>query len=77
MDALKNSQGDLRGSRLYFIRIDENDQLKEAGDPYCTICSKMALDAEIEGFTLLKFEGITVYKTEEYNDISFNFQQKS
>lgn len=39
-------------SSLFFIRLDENDQPKHSGKPYCSICSKMALDSEIRNFVL-------------------------
>ncbi|MBI2668675.1 hypothetical protein HYX14_02425 [Candidatus Woesearchaeota archaeon] len=59
------------GSRLYFIRLDEQGNAEHAGEPYCTICSKMSLDAGIAEFVLWHKEGITVYKTKEYNEKSF------
>ena len=76
MDALKMNPDKLKGSRLYFIRLDANDQKKESGDPYCTICSKMALDTGISEFVLWRKEGITVFDTKEYNDLSYNYKSK-
>ena len=73
MNAL-NYHGDLiKGSRLYFIRLDEEGNPKKSGKPYCTICSKMALDVGIAEFVLWHEEGITVYDTKEYNELSFQF----
>ena len=63
----------LPGSRLYFIRLDEKGEKTFAGKPYCTICSKMALDVGISEFTLWHEEGICVYGTEEYNKISVEY----
>lgn len=63
MDALRNYPNEIIGSRLYFIRLDPNGNKIKAGEPYCTICSKMALDVGIKG--------ICVYNTEEYNFLSF------
>jgi hypothetical protein len=76
VDALKNHSDKLIGSRLYFIRLDENDQISFAGKPYCTICSKMALDTGIKEFVLYHSEGICIYDTEEYNDLSFGYSDK-
>lgn len=45
----------------------------KAGKPYCTICSKMALDVGIAEFVLWHEEGITVYDTKEYNELSFQY----
>ena len=70
----KDPQGiTLLGSRLYFIRLDEKGEKTFAGRPYCTICSKMALDVGISEFTLWHEEGICVYGTEEYNKISVEY----
>ncbi len=70
----KDPQGTaLPGSRLYFIRLDEKGEKTFAGKPYCTICSKMALDTGISEFTLWHEGGICVYETEEYNRLSFEY----
>ena len=47
MDALRTHPDTIVGSRLYFIRLDEKGEMSHAGKPYCTICSKMALDVGI------------------------------
>lgn len=59
--------------RLYFVRLNDEGQIKPSGKPYCTICSKMALHSGIAEFTLVHKEGITVYNTKEYNDLSFQY----
>ena len=73
MDALRKKPEKLNGSRLYFIRLDENGKPSKAGEPYCTICSKMALDVGILEFVLWNDQGVCVYETKEYNELSFNF----
>lgn len=75
MDALKKNPSQLKGSRLYFIRLDENGNPQPAGKPYCTYCSKLALDAGVAEFVLWHKEGICVYDTEEYNNLSFNYKE--
>ena len=72
-DALKNNPDKLENSSLYFIRLDENENLSYAGEPYCTICSKMALDVGIMFFILYYREGVYGYDTKEYNDLSYNY----
>ncbi len=74
MDALEFNPGTIQDSRLYFIRLDEEDMPKRSGDPYCTICSKLALDVGIKEFVLWHKQGIAVYDTKEYNDLSFQFK---
>jgi len=52
MDALKKNPDKILGSRLYFIRLDDHGIPSKAGKPYCTICSKMTLDAGVHEFIL-------------------------
>jgi deoxycytidylate deaminase len=73
MDALRNNPDKIHGSILYFIRLKDNGTASRAGEPYCTICSKMALDVGIAEFVLWHDTGVCVYHTEEYNLLSFQF----
>lgn len=75
MDTLKNNPGKIIGSRLYFIRLDENGCMSKAGKPYCTICSKMALDSGIKEFVLWHENGVCVYETDEYNALSYLYAE--
>ena len=75
LDALKNNPKKIENSVLYFIRIDLDNNMLYAGKPYCTICSKMALDLGVSKFVLYHREGIIAYDTKEYNDLSYNYQQ--
>ncbi|HNU96284.1 MAG TPA: deaminase [Candidatus Magasanikbacteria bacterium] len=75
MDALRNNPDKLIGSTLYFIRLDEDKTPARAGKPYCTICSKMALDVGIVEFVLWHDQGICVYNTDEYNTLSYQYQE--
>ncbi|MCL4400714.1 MAG: hypothetical protein M1348_02210 [Candidatus Parvarchaeota archaeon] len=74
IDALRKNPEELNGSRLYFIRLNGEGEKMPAGEPYCTICSKMALDTGVSEFVLFRNEGACVYNTEEYNDLSFKFR---
>lgn len=76
MDALRKNPDKIVSSRLYFIRLDENETPSKAGQPYCTICSKMALDTGISEFVLWHKKGICVYDTQEYNALSFRYDDK-
>ena len=76
INALTTNPEEVEGSRLYFVRLDENGKPSRAGEPYCTKCSKLALDVGIAEFVLWRDEGICVYDTEEYNNISYEFGKK-
>ncbi len=73
MDALRNHPGKLPGSQLYFSRVDQDGNIKRAGDPYCTVCSRLALDAGIAEFLLWHETGICSYPTDEYNRLSYDY----
>ena len=75
VDALRNNSEKILDSTLYFIRIDKDGREIFAGDPYCTICSKMALDVGIKYFVLSHEKGICVYNAEEYNDLSYGYEE--
>ena len=76
-DALRRNPKKIQGSRIYFIRTGEDSEIVKAEEPYCTICSKSAFDVDIEEYVLWHKEGITVYKTDEYNDLSFRAEKHS
>ena len=73
IDALRKNPNNIIGSRIYFIRIDDQGKKQFAGAPFCTICSKLSLEVGIGEFVLLHEQGICVYSTEEYNSISFQW----
>jgi dCMP deaminase len=73
-DALKNHPDLIKGATLYFTRIDKTDKVKKSGKPYCTICSKSALDVGIRYFVLWHEDGICAYDTEEYNLLSYRYE---
>lgn len=71
MDALKTHPEKVHGSTLYFARVDERGAPMYSGEPYCTVCSRLALDAKIAHFVLLHRDGMRSYDTREYNEISY------
>lgn len=75
MNALRNNPNKIVDSRLYFVRLDNSGTPSRVGKPYCTICSKMALDVGIKEFILWHEQGVCVYDTEEYNALSFQYTE--
>jgi len=73
LDALKRNPEKVAGSTLYFTRVDDNGRILFSGDPYCTVCSRLALDAGISLFVLWQEGGVSVYDMMEYNDLSYRF----
>lgn len=73
IDALKRSGDLIKGSKLYFSRLNEEGNIKRAGRPSCTVCSRMALDSGISHFLLWHEEGICEYPTDEYDRLSYQY----
>lgn len=70
-DALKTRPEKVKSSTLYFARIDTDGTSIPSGEPYCTVCSRLALDVGIAHFVLLQVDGVRRYDTYEYNEISY------
>lgn len=76
IDAAKNHPALLSGSDLVFCRVDLKDKnIVYSGKPYCTICSRLALDVGIKGFWLLHKDGPKRYDTKKYNNLSYKFKR--
>ena len=74
-DVLIKNPDKILGSALYFLRLNKNNDIEKAGKPYCTWCSKTALDVGLAEFVLWHEEGICAYATKQYNNISFRLKQ--
>jgi len=72
IDALKHHGKKIEGAILYFMRVDDNNGVTEAGDPYCTVCSRLAMESGIKTFGLWN-DGPQMIDTAEYNLKSYEF----
>ena len=72
-DALKRNSVKFRGSKLFSAGADGVGRIKKWGKPYCTVCSRMALDAGIEKFVLWHDDGICEYPADEYDRLSYQY----
>lgn len=73
LDAMKRNPDKISGSQLYFTRVNDVGETKRSGQPYCTVCSRFALDAGIADFVLWHENGICMYPTDEYNTLSCKY----
>lgn len=73
LDALRHHPEKLAGSQLLFVRLNEKGTIEPAGQPYCTICSKLAFDVGIQEFILIHADKTIAYNTEEYNHRSYRY----
>jgi deoxycytidylate deaminase len=75
MDMLRRGE-DPRGSVLYYARLSDGGALKYSGEPFCTVCSRLASDVGIGHFALRHEHGATLYDAKDYNDRSYAFHEK-
>lgn len=69
--------GNIVGSTLYFVRVNEYGEIKQSnGVPYCTVCSRLALDVGIAQFGLWTKEGVGMFPTDQYNELSYQFHKQ-
>jgi deoxycytidylate deaminase len=76
MDALRTNPDRIIGSTLYFARLNEEGTLAPSGTPYCTLCSKLALDVGVALFVLSHADGPRAYPTDEYNMRSYEYKDE-
>lgn len=72
MDALKHRGDKIEGSTLYFMRVDDKGEFTEAGQPYCTVCSRLALESGVKTFGLWN-DGPELFDTARYNQVSYDY----
>ena len=60
----------IEGSTLYFARVDEKGILLPSGRPWCTECSKLALDLGVKTWVLWHAEGPAEYDAAHYDWLS-------
>jgi deoxycytidylate deaminase len=77
LDAVKENGDSVKGSKLYFTRVDENGNILKSGEPFCTVCSRFALDVGISEFLLWHENGLCSYNTEEYNNLSYSYRHNN
>lgn len=75
LDACKRNADKIPGARLYFMRIDDNGAFTNAGEPYCTTCSRLTMQSGVSEFALWNDEGADIYDIAEYNQLSYAFHQ--
>jgi hypothetical protein len=73
LDACKRAGDEISGSTLYFMRVDETGDFTDAGVPYCTVCSRLALESGVGWFALWNDNGADIYDTDEYNRKSYEY----
>jgi deoxycytidylate deaminase len=73
INAFKKHPEKIVGSDLYFMRLNDQGEMTRAGVPFCTECSRIALDAGVARFFLWHEDGIKGYDAHEYNELSYAY----
>lgn len=73
LDAMRKFSDKMEGATLYFMRVDEDGKWTEAGDPFCTVCSRLAMQSGLAYFGLWNESGIKLWPVREYNTASFDY----
>ena len=73
IDACKRNPDLLKGSTLYFMRVDDEGNFTDAGEPYCTTCSRFVMESGVSEFALWNKDEATLYPLPEYNERSYRF----
>jgi deoxycytidylate deaminase len=73
LDACKKYGEDVVGSRLYFMRVDDKGDFTDAGEPFCTVCSRLTMETGIAEFVLWNNNGADIYSAAEYDKQSYGF----
>ena len=73
MDAIRQGH-DTKGSKIYFVNVDEDKNKIQAYRIVCTICSRTVLDAGISEFVLYWTDGVRSYDTHEFDQLSFQYK---
>lgn len=76
IDALMHHPDSIKGATLYFSRADESGHGVFSGQPYCTVCSRLALDVGLAYFALNHESGLTLYDCVDYNRRSYAYHQE-
>ncbi len=72
INALRGYPDKVSGATLYFMRINDDGEFTQAGDPYCTVCSRLALQSGIKYFGLWN-GGSQMFDTASYNLKSYDY----
>lgn len=73
LDARKNNPDEIEGSTLYFMRVDEHGDFTDSSEPFCTVCSRIVLQAGIGFFALWNAGMAEIYEAGEYNKASYDY----
>lgn len=76
LDACKTNADKIGGSVLYFMRVDDDGNFTDAGEPFCTVCSRLAMQSGVAEFVLWNDGRADIYEIDEYNAKSYEYYKQ-
>jgi hypothetical protein len=76
IDALKTNTEKINGATLYFMRVNNEGEWTDAGEPFCTACSRLAMQSGLGHFALWVDDGPLIRTVKEYNEKSYDYYKK-
>lgn len=73
LDAYKKNAQKVKGATLYFVRLGEAANFDDFGQPFCTTCSRLMMEAELSDYRVWNNSGVDVYPLAEYNQKTYEF----
>jgi tRNA(Arg) A34 adenosine deaminase TadA len=77
IDALKKHGKKIDGGTLYFMRVDDAGNFTDAGEPFCTVCSRLAMSSGLAKFALWVNNQPKIYDVKDYNIDTYNMYMKT
>lgn len=75
LDACKTHPDEIESSTLYFMRVDEDGNFTDAGEPFCTVCSRLTMQSGVTEFALWNDGKADIYEVGEYNQKSYEYYE--
>lgn len=76
INALKNHGNKIDGGTLYFMRVDKDGNFTDAGKPFCTVCSRLAVQSGLGYFALWVEDKPKIYDVKLYDTDSYEYYRK-
>lgn len=54
------------------MRVNKDGNWTDAGEPFCTVCSRLALASGLDRFALWVDGKPKIYSTKEYNKVTYD-----
>ena len=71
--AILEAGREAKGATMFFTRTNSQGASIQSGVPYCTVCSRLALEAGVRAWVLRHVSGVREYSALAYHEVSQRF----